>query len=106
MDKSLPLEKGRRCGVFKDIKNRLNYDIDIFTPIDPDKRSLLVLPDSKIICAADNKINTYMLWNEVEDDDLISFKDLYTLLENQFNLPFTYAIIKKDIIIKAKEKAE
>jgi hypothetical protein len=42
----------------------------------------LVLPGTKIKGAADGRIKTYMLWNEVEDDDLITLKDFYTLLEN------------------------
>jgi hypothetical protein len=105
-DKSLPLEKGRSCDVFKHMKNRLNYDVDIFTPIDPEKMSLLVLPGTKIKGAADGSIKTYMLWNEAEDDDLISLKDLYTLLEEKFNLPFSYTIVKKYMVQKAVEKAE
>jgi hypothetical protein len=105
-DKSLPLEKGRTCCVFKHMKNILNYDVDIFTPIDPEKTSLLVLPGTKIKRAADGKIKTYMLWNEIEDDNLITFKDLYTLVEKKFNLPFTYTFIQKDVVIKTKEEAE
>ena len=40
-DSSLPLEKRRTCGIFKNIKNKLWYNIDIFTHIDPDKKIIM-----------------------------------------------------------------
>jgi hypothetical protein len=61
LDNSIPVKHGRTCHVFENMEAKLKFDIDIFTPIDPEKRSLLILPDSKIIGAIDNKIKKYQL---------------------------------------------
>ena len=82
-DQSMPLSKNRYIKFFScDL-----FDVDLFVPIDREKRSIVVLPGSKAK-NHDGVIGEYILINDCKNEELMTLNDLKNKLFDEIGIDF------------------
>ena len=111
------LDKNRIVGVYNSEETYYSsngqldnsYAIDIFLSHQPTKRSLIVLPGSKVKTPkSNNEIREYVLLSDCKDEDLITFTEVLEILSQKMGITIVKPekTVKSIVVQSEKPRAE